>query len=275
MSEEAVDDRRVGGLERSAAARPGPRPRAALPLGRRRGLRVGRGCPHLVPVQHRTRQFVRGAQRPGATPGSNDPLGRRRRSLCATLRAALRARCLAWRRSEVGGSRGSSALRAFDDTRITAVAAEKPRTQLPFVASRAHGEPRPVTPGERQERDPTRPITRGDRGPGLTGVRGLVRAAGRPSSRKANSSPSCLARRSCLAHSAPWTHLDAGRQPYCASECRRVPRRAVSSSEINLEVSPSSGPPSSVGRLPAALSRNARFFFDGRARLERDREVED
>ena len=46
MSEQTVDDRRVGGFERSAATRARPRPRAALPLGRRRGLGVCRGCPH-------------------------------------------------------------------------------------------------------------------------------------------------------------------------------------------------------------------------------------
>ena len=66
--------------------------------------------------QHRKRRFVRGAQRLGATQGSNDPA--RTAStvvLCATLPSTRWPACPAT--SGKGGSIGSYALRAFDDTR--------------------------------------------------------------------------------------------------------------------------------------------------------------
>ena len=72
------------------------------------GLGSTAGWPVAGRGQHRKRRSVRGAQRLGATPGSND---RARTAstvvLCATLQAALRARCLAWRRSEVGGQKAA------------------------------------------------------------------------------------------------------------------------------------------------------------------------
>ena len=120
MSEEAVDDRRVGGFEWSARSRPGPRPRAALPLGRRRGLRVGWGCPHglLLLVGSTASDGPCAARsvwvrRRAAMTRSDGVDGRPMRNATSSASSPLPG--LASKRSR--GSKGSYALRAFDDTR--------------------------------------------------------------------------------------------------------------------------------------------------------------